>query len=91
MWIKAIRRENWNPSSFSYICSKHFVESDYQIRPGADRKLLKHDAVPSVFPAFPKYLQESKRTRRILKRHIVPVSTEYFLHNIKFKLFSYYF
>ncbi|KAG5895656.1 hypothetical protein JTB14_008665 [Gonioctena quinquepunctata] len=55
LWIAAVRRENWHPSKTSKLCGKHFVATDYLIKPGCTAKLLKPDAVPSVF-LFPKHL-----------------------------------
>ena len=57
-WLKAIRREGWFPTQYSYICSEHFLESDFIQRTGICKR-LKQDAVPSVFPAFPKHLQNN--------------------------------
>ncbi|GLG96260.1 THAP domain-containing protein 1 [Gryllus bimaculatus] len=48
-WIHAVQREKWKPSISSTLCSKHFLEDCYQVRPGVKVKLLKEDAVPSVF------------------------------------------
>ncbi|KAF2884152.1 hypothetical protein ILUMI_22011, partial [Ignelater luminosus] len=67
LWIKAIRRENWFFSKSSRICGQHFLESDYKIRPWCSLKLLKPDAVPSVF-SFPKHLKKHTAPRRLLKR-----------------------
>ena len=67
-WISAIRRKEFKPSKASKICSEHFTENDYLIRPGTYVRRLKPDAVPSVFPAFPSYLKEKQTSRRILKR-----------------------
>lgn len=66
-WIKAVRRDNWMPTSYSFICSEHFLSSDYQLRPGAAKKLLKDCAVPSIFK-FPDHLIKKDNPRRILKR-----------------------
>lgn len=61
-WKTAVKRldssgKPWVPGKGSSLCSDHFLESDFQFRPGADRKLLKLGAVPSVFLAFPDHLQ----------------------------------
>lgn len=68
-WIAALRRENWTPSKASRICSEHFLESDYKVRPGACIRLLKDDAVPSVF-AFPEYLHGKPSARQNRKRRL---------------------
>ncbi|KAI4455481.1 thap domain-containing [Holotrichia oblita] len=66
LWVQAIRRENWYPSKTSRICGNHFLENDYKLKPGSTIKLLKPDAIPSVF-CFPKHLQTKRTSRRILK------------------------
>lgn len=35
-----MKRKNFTPTKYSYLCSEHFGPNDYQIRPGADLKLL---------------------------------------------------
>ncbi|XP_060873993.1 THAP domain-containing protein 5-like [Metopolophium dirhodum] len=57
-WIIALRRKNFIPSQWSRICSIHFIDNDYEIRPGTTKPCLKIDAVPSNFPSFPSYLQK---------------------------------
>ncbi|KAJ4425966.1 hypothetical protein ANN_27592 [Periplaneta americana] len=66
-WIAAIRRENWKPSPTSRICSDHFLESDYEKRPGCQLKKLRNDAIPCVF-SFPPHLQRNHTYRRKLVR-----------------------
>ncbi|CAI9554598.1 unnamed protein product [Staurois parvus] len=58
MWVTAIRRKNWKPSASSRICSDHFTDKDYMLRPGAMVPRLRLDAVPSIFNGFPKHLKE---------------------------------
>ena len=65
-WLKAIQREGWFPTQYSYICSEHFLESDFIQRTGICKR-LKQDAVPSVFPAFPKHLQNNVAKRKLPK------------------------
>lgn len=69
MWVHAIKRKNFTPNNYSYLCSEHFHSDDYQIRPGSNIKLLKENAVPSIFNAFPKHLQKTKVVRRQLFRN----------------------
>lgn len=68
-WIHAMRRKNFTPNKYSYLCSEHFNPEDYQIRPGADIKLLLENAVPSVFKGFPDHLQKKRIVRRQLVRN----------------------
>lgn len=74
-WKKAIPRANWEPSKGSFVCSKHFSDSEV-IRSENVRKgdgsyeviLLKNpklvsDAVPHIFPNLPQYLSTTKKLR----------------------------
>ncbi|XP_063819762.1 THAP domain-containing protein 1-like [Pseudophryne corroboree] len=46
-WLAVIRRDKWKPSIYSRLCSDHFTEEDYMLRPGASYPYLRLDAVPS--------------------------------------------
>ena len=48
-WIKAIRRKNWKPSTFSFLCSDHFEKKCFVVRPDKIGKRLNETAIPSVF------------------------------------------
>ena len=73
-WIRAIHRKNFVPSTYSRVCSIHFKEEDFvtQRRDSNPRrhsgplkkKTLKPDAVPSVFPDHPSYLQPKPSIQR---------------------------
>ena len=63
-WVHAIRRKQWKPTKHSFICSDHFHESCFVIRPGAEGRRLKDDAVPSIFQTFPSYYQKDIKFRR---------------------------
>ena len=58
-WVKAVRRECFTPTSTSYLCSDHFTEADFQVKPGAAIRRLNDTAVPSIF-SFPEHLQVSE-------------------------------
>ncbi len=79
-WIHEMKRKNFKPSEYSYLCSEHFTNEDYQIRPGANVKWLKDVAVPSVFKEFPQHLQKKKVVRRLLQRN--PLVSLIILHHI---------
>ncbi|XP_025423124.1 THAP domain-containing protein 1-like [Sipha flava] len=64
LWTDAIKRKNFIPNQWSRICSVHFTDNDYQIRPDANRPILKVNAVPSVFPSFPVYYQHKPKKLR---------------------------
>ena len=63
LWAKAVGRENWEPSLYSLLCSDHFKKEDFRGN-SEQRKGLKDDAIPSIFPALPKHLQNSEITKR---------------------------
>ncbi|KAM3936790.1 uncharacterized protein RB166_000772 [Leptodactylus fuscus] len=69
-WVMAIRRKNWKPSASSRICSDHFTENDYMLRPGAMVPRLRLDAVPSIFDGFPNHLKERLERKKILQKKI---------------------
>ncbi|XP_077554548.1 uncharacterized protein LOC144169329 [Haemaphysalis longicornis] len=61
-WIKAISREGpnktlWQPTETAKVCSMHFRPEDY--KEGAKTRILKRNAVPSVFPNYPAYMQRT--------------------------------
>ncbi|CAH1954426.1 unnamed protein product [Acanthoscelides obtectus] len=66
LWLHAIRRENFTPSTTTVICEKHFTPEDYEVSVHGN-KVLKNVAVPSVFD-FPAYLKKEPSYRRVLKR-----------------------
>jgi len=51
LWITAIRQKGFVLTKNSSICSEHFVQSDYDLKPGGSYKLyLKETAIPSIIP-----------------------------------------
>ena len=51
-WKLAMKRQGedrklCSPGSGSTVCSDHFKDSDYQVTPGADRKLLSQLSIAS--------------------------------------------
>jgi hypothetical protein len=78
-WQVAIRRQTsrkklWKPTKNSVVCAKHFKESDFYqpkfLYGEKRRRLLKKDAIPSVFPfaATEQRISVVARTERYLKR-----------------------
>ena len=63
-WIKATKRQNWNPAMSAKICSEHFKQSDF--KQNSESKRLLHDtAVPSIFK-FPPHLKKKSPIKRKL-------------------------
>ncbi|CAH1963686.1 unnamed protein product [Acanthoscelides obtectus] len=66
LWLHAIRRENFTPSTTTVICEKRFTPEDYEVSVHGN-KVLKKVAVQSVFD-FPAHLKKEPSHRRVLKR-----------------------
>ena len=64
-WITAVRRKNWSPSKTSCLCSEHFERSCF-IEEKTNHR-LHINAVPSVFPQFPKHLQNLTSRESLLR------------------------
>ena len=73
-WQIAIKRQTkkkelWQPSKYSVVCEKHFLETDFDqpkfLYGEKRRKLLKDGVIPSVFP-FTK--SDAKKTNRSVER-----------------------
>ncbi|KAM5131989.1 uncharacterized protein ACMZJ9_018794 [Mantella aurantiaca] len=58
-WIEVVQRDDWKPTVHSKVCSDHFTEKDYMIRPGAACPYLRTDAVPT-----PLFTQRKKKTKK---------------------------
>lgn len=78
LWLRRLSRENYAPTNNSRLCSRHFQPSDFDTeisdknksrrRQFGDRtfklrKILKPNAVPSVFPELPSYFTSSSSER----------------------------
>ncbi|KAM8789328.1 peroxynitrite isomerase THAP4 isoform 2-T2 [Rhynchonycteris naso] len=55
-WLKAVQRDNWTPTKYSFLCSEHFTKDSFSKRLEDQHRLLKPTAVPSIF-----HLAEKKR------------------------------
>jgi hypothetical protein len=68
-----VRRKNFVPSDSAVLCSRHFREEDID-RTSVSTVRIRENAVPSIFPAFPTYLQKPKRTRKPPVERLPPLS-----------------
>lgn len=48
-WVKAMKCSGFKPTATSYLCSSHFINSDYDLKSPNAAKQLKPNAVPSHF------------------------------------------
>ena len=63
-WIQAVKRKDWVPNKYSYICSEHFEPSCFVVRPGKTGHHLNDNSVPTIFPTFPHYYQRTEKAKR---------------------------
>ncbi|XP_071042246.1 DNA transposase THAP9 isoform X3 [Parasteatoda tepidariorum] len=75
LWIKAVRRVNWKPSSCSKLCNEHFSE-DMIDRTSLSCVRLRPNAIPSIFPAFPPHLKKEHKSRKPPSAYIKEKSTD---------------
>lgn len=78
-WLKEVRIKNFIPTKYSFLCSEHFIATDYQIRPGATVKLLNNNAVLSVFNGFPNHLLKPLPVKRRLLLRNYPKEVRFIL------------
>ena len=65
LWANAVRRQNWQPTNSSYLCSEHFKPTDFKENSTNMRK-LKDDVIPSIFKNHPEHLQKRSPLKRRL-------------------------
>ena len=77
LWVFAMKREGFQPSDSSSLCSEHFKAEDFEVgnKSWKNRvhKFLKKGAVPSIFKtSLPSHLKAQKKNKPVLKR-LIPV------------------
>lgn len=73
-WLKAVQRDNWTPTKYSFLCSEHFTKDSFSKRLEDQHRLLKPTAVPTIFQLVEKKhdkLDYVKSRRKIARQ--VPV------------------
>lgn len=75
-WLRNLRRTNFIPSTETRICSIHFEESCF--KECAFRRLLKEDALPTIFPSYEK------------KDKVISNKYRVCFFNFKLKIFPFY-
>ncbi|GFS51535.1 THAP domain-containing protein 3 [Nephila pilipes] len=70
-WVKMLRRDNFQPSPYSKICSDHFDEICLEYQPFTNRRQLKPGSIPTIF-----VFSKATSSRRVLDRCLPTISTE---------------
>ncbi|KAF7243297.1 THAP domain-containing protein 4 [Varanus komodoensis] len=68
-WLKAVQRDNWTPTKYSFLCSEHFTKDSFSKRLEDQHRLLKPTAVPTIFQLSDKRTDCRNHVKR--KRKIV--------------------
>ena len=89
-WVNVIPRKDWTPTKNSVVCIKHFSESDVIVadkftdKSGIehlvprDKRSLKPNVFPSIFPNLPSYLSlKPHRARKDPSQRAIEVNTNY--------------
>ncbi|KAK0175698.1 hypothetical protein PV327_009427 [Microctonus hyperodae] len=74
-WIEVMRCENFEPTQYTKICSKHFTPDSYVTNSRSSIKRLKKDAVPSIFD-FPNHLMTRTTPRKLPTSKLQPQNIE---------------
>lgn len=77
LWLAKIRRDNWTPTIASRLCNVHFEDDQFRPRRPDGRRLLKSDAVPTIFP----FMKPRKKRKPPRNRSMSPLRLNYDDHN----------
>ncbi|XP_039412664.1 LOW QUALITY PROTEIN: peroxynitrite isomerase THAP4 [Corvus cornix cornix] len=71
-WLKAVQRDNWTPTKYSFLCSEHFTKDSFSKRLEDQHRLLKPTAVPTIFQLVEKKHDKLDyvRSRRKIARQV---------------------
>lgn len=66
----------WLPGDGARVCSLHFLSTDYKT--GIKTRRLVPNAVPSVFPHYPSYMQpkENKTRRKLMRQELASAAKQ---------------
>ena len=89
-WLFAVKRDNFSPSKSSFLCSKHFLDADFNYSsnlPHSEslmKRYLKKDAIPSV--KWQNHKMKVNVATQLFSHSVAAAIT--FLRNIKLKGFE---
>ncbi|NXR33933.1 THAP4 protein, partial [Zosterops hypoxanthus] len=71
-WLKAVQRDNWTPTKYSFLCSEHFTKDSFSKRLEDRHRSLKPTAVPTIFQLVEKKQDKLDyvRSRRKIARQV---------------------
>ncbi|NXD27846.1 THAP4 protein, partial [Spelaeornis formosus] len=71
-WLKAVQRDNWTPTKYSFLCSEHFTKDSFSKGLEDQHRLLKPTAVPTIFQLVEKKHDKLDyvRSRRKIARQV---------------------
>ncbi|NWH41118.1 THAP4 protein, partial [Chloropsis hardwickii] len=73
-WLKAVQRDNWTPTKYSFLCSEHFTKDSFFKRLEDHHRSLKPTAVPTIFQLVEKKhdkLDYVRSRRKIARKALV--------------------
>ncbi|XP_039286915.1 THAP domain-containing protein 1-like isoform X2 [Nilaparvata lugens] len=68
-WIVALRRDGFNPSKVTKICSNHFTSDCFRNSGWSSLRILNEDAVPTIFD-FSDHSKSGKRGKRLKRLNV---------------------
>ena len=63
-WVHAMKRKDWAPTEHSLLCSNHFDECRFIVRPGKSGRRLYDHVVPTKFTFGKSYLDKPQTKRK---------------------------
>ena len=66
--VHAMKRKDWAPTEHSLLCSNHFDESCFVVRPGKSGRRLYDHSVPTKFTFGKSYLDKPQTKRKPPKK-----------------------
>ena len=82
-WVHAMKRKDWAPTEHSSLCSDHFDESCFVVRPGKCGRRLYDHAVPTKFTCGKSYLDKPHTKSETSKKEALQKNPQlkFFLHH----------
>ncbi|CAH1399170.1 unnamed protein product [Nezara viridula] len=69
VWAANVKRDNWTPTNDSHICEAHFTPDMFKQNRADGRRLLKQNAIPTIFSHIPE-----KKPRKPPKKRSIEIT-----------------